>query len=320
MQISELAERAGVTVKAVRYYESLGLVVPDRLSNGYRDYGDEHVRAVAEIRELAAVGIAPSKATPFIECLGTGHIHSDECPASLAAYRDGIADLDHAIATLTARRDLLARRLDESALRGFPDAPPTPPADFTSLPSGLPRPVDDGAADHLPGMALPPLALPATDGRTVDLSRLGGPASGSARSIVYLYPLTGRPGVDLPDGWDAIPGARGCSTEACDFRDHFDDLRTAGVDAVFGLSSQSRDYQRELVDRLQLPFAMISDPQHRVADALRLPTFIAGGERLYSRLTLVVRDGAIEHAFYPIFPPNTHAQQVLTWLRENPLP
>ncbi|MFF1875548.1 peroxiredoxin, partial [Kitasatospora herbaricolor] len=120
-----------------------------------------------------------SKATPFIECLGTGHVHSDECPASLAAYRDGIADLDHAIATLTARRDLLARRLDESALRGFPDAPPTPPADFTSLPSGLPRPVDDGAADHLPGVSLPSLVLPTTDGRSVDLSRLGGPASGS---------------------------------------------------------------------------------------------------------------------------------------------
>jgi peroxiredoxin/DNA-binding transcriptional MerR regulator len=313
MQIRELAERAGVTVKAVRYYETLGLVVPDRLPNGYRDYGDEHLRAVAEIRELSASGISPSRATPFIQCLGTGHVHSDECPASLAAYRDGIAELDQAIAALTARRDLLARRLDESALRGFPDAPPTAPADFTSLPSNLPRPEDDGAADHLPGLPLPALTLPTSDGGGVDLAALG-----PARSIVYLYPLTGRPGADLPDGWDAIPGARGCSTEACDFRDHFDDLRAAGVAAVFGLSSQDVDYQAEVVERLQLPFAMISDEQHELAGALRLPTFVAGGARLYTRLTLVIRDGLVEHAFYPIFPPNTHAQQVLAWLRDNP--
>ncbi|MFF1632254.1 MerR family transcriptional regulator [Leifsonia sp. NPDC058248] len=313
MQISELAERAGVTVKAVRYYESLGLVVPDRLPNGYRDYGDEHLRVVAEIRELSASGISPSRATPFIECLGTGHVHSDECPASLAAYRDSIAELDQAIAGLIARRELLARRLDQSALRGFPDAPPTAPADFTSLPSGLPRPEDDGAADHLPGLRLPALTLPTSDGGSVDLAALG-----PGRSIVYLYPLTGRPGADLPDGWDAIPGARGCSTEACDFRDHFDDLRAAGVGAVYGLSSQDLDYQAELVERLQLPFAMISDEQHELAAELRLPTFVAGGARLYTRLTLVVRDGLVEHAFYPIFPPNTHAQQVLGWLQDNP--
>jgi peroxiredoxin/DNA-binding transcriptional MerR regulator len=313
MQISELAERAGVTVKAVRYYESLGLVVPDRLPNGYRDYGQEHLRAVAEIRELSASGISPSRATPFIQCLGTGHVHSDECPASLAAYREGIAELDQAIAALTTRRELLARRLDESALRGFPDAPPTAPADFTSLPSDLARPEDDGAADHLPGLPLPALTLPTSDGGTVDLDALA-----PGRTIVYLYPLTGRPGADLPDGWDAIPGARGCSTEACDFRDHFDDLRAAGVAAVFGLSSQDVDYQAEVVERLQLPFAMISDEQHRLAGALRLPTFVAGGARLYSRLTLVVRDGLVDHAFYPIFPPNTHAQQVLAWLHDNP--
>ncbi|WP_223693116.1 MerR family transcriptional regulator [Leifsonia poae] len=316
MQISELAERAGVTVKAVRYYESLGLVVPERLPNGYREYSDDHLRAVAEIRKLAASGIAPSRATPFIECLDTGHEHSDECPASLAAYRAGIAELDRTIAELTARRDLLAGRLDESASRGFPTAPPEPtrPADFTRLPSNLPRPHDDGAADHLPGLPIPPLALPTSDGGRIDLARLG-----RGRTIVYLYPLTGRPGVDLPDGWDAIPGARGCSTEACDFRDQYDDLRAAGVDAVYGFSSQQVDYQHEVVERLQLPFPMISDERHELADALSLPTFEAGGMRLYSRLTLVLREGTIEHAFYPIFPPNTHAQQVLRWLSAHPL-
>jgi peroxiredoxin/DNA-binding transcriptional MerR regulator len=314
MRISELAQRAGVTVKAVRYYENLGLVIPDRLPNGYREYGDEHLRAVTEIRQLAGVGIAPSRATPFIECLDTGHEHSDECPGSLAAYRTGIAELDQAIAALTSRRSMLARRLEESASRGFADAPTTPATDYTSVPSDLPRPQDDGAADHLAGLPMPSLRLPTSDGGRLDIATLG-----PGRTIVYLYPLTGRPGVDLPDGWDAIPGARGCSTEACDFRDHFDDLRAAGVDAVHGLSSQTVDYQREVVERLQLPFAMVSDPQHELAESLRLPTFEAGGMRLYSRLTLVVRDGVIEHAFYPVFPPNTHAQQVLGWLAEHPV-
>jgi peroxiredoxin/DNA-binding transcriptional MerR regulator len=316
MRIGELAQRAGVTVKAVRYYETLSLVVPDRLSNGYRDYSVEHLRVVDEIRQLAEVGIAPSRANPFIECLDAGHQHSDECPGSLAAYRKGIAELDQAIDALTSRRALMTRRLEQSASRGF-DAtasPTTTPIDYTVLPSDLPRPDDDGAADHLPGLRLPPLSLPTSAGGRVDLASLGG-----GRTIVYLYPLTGRPGVDLPDGWDAIPGARGCSTEACDFRDHFEDLRAAGVRAVYGLSSQSADYQREVVERLQLPFAMISDQRHELAGALRLPTFEAGGMRLYSRLTLVIREGAIEHAFYPVFPPNTHAREVLSWLAEHPL-
>jgi len=187
-------------------------------------------------------------------------------------------------------------------------------SDFTALPAGLPVPVDDGAADHLPGMPLPDLTLRDSSGAAVDLHGL--PAG---RTIVYLYPLTGRPGVDLPDGWDAIPGARGCTTEACDFRDHLDQLRDAGAAAVFGLSSQSPAYQAEVVERLRLPFSMISDERLLLADALRLPTFAAEGhDRLYARLTLVVHDGRIEHVFYPVFPPNTHAQQVLAWLREHP--
>ena len=121
MRISELAEQAGVTVKAVRYYERLGLVSPARLGNGYREYGDDHVRVVSEIRELAATGIPPGKAKPFIECLGSGHAHSDECPASRDAYREGLAELDAAIAQLEGRRDLLARRLSGAEHR-IPEA------------------------------------------------------------------------------------------------------------------------------------------------------------------------------------------------------
>lgn len=182
--------------------------------------------------------------------------------------------------------------------------------DYTVLPDGLPEPEDDGAADHLPGTAMPALTLPASDGGSVDLDDLG-----PGRTILYLYPLTGRPGVDLPDGWDAIPGARGCSTEACDFRDHFQDLRRAGAARVYGLSSQEPAYQAEVVERLALPFAMVSDERLALAEALRLPTFRAPGhDRLYARLTLVVGEGRIEHAFYPIFPPNAHAREVLDWL------
>ena len=121
MRISELAEQAGVTVKAVRYYERLGLVSPARLGNGYREYGDDHVRVVSEIRELAATGIPPGKAKPFIECLGSGHAHSDECPASRDAYREGLAELDAAIAQLERRRELLARRLSGAEHR-MPEA------------------------------------------------------------------------------------------------------------------------------------------------------------------------------------------------------
>lgn len=182
--------------------------------------------------------------------------------------------------------------------------------DFSSLPAELPVPVDDGAADHLPGLPVPHLTLPAADGKGVVLNELG-----AGRTVIYLYPLTGRPGTELPEGWDSIPGARGCTTEACDFRDHYRDLHDAGVSAVYGLSSQPTTYQAEVIDRLRLPFTMLSDERFLLADALNLPTFQAPGQdRLYSRLTLIIRDGRIEHAFYPVFPPNTHAQEVLTWL------
>lgn len=174
----------------------------------------------------------------------------------------------------------------------------------------LPVPEDDGAAAHLPGTAVPPLELHATGGAAVRLDALG-----PGRTVIYVYPLTARPGTEPPDGWDAIPGARGCTPEACSFRDHHQDLLAAGAAAVFGLSSQDVDYQREAVERLHLPFQMLSDPDRSLARALGLPTFEAGGLTLYKRLTLIIRGGVVEHAFYPVFPPGEHAQQVLDWLR-----
>jgi peroxiredoxin/DNA-binding transcriptional MerR regulator len=312
MRIGELATRAQVSIKAVRYYEQLGLVQPERSSNGYRDYSDRDLRVVSEIRALSGFGISPGRAAPFVACLETGHQHSDECPASLAAYRDGIAELDRTIASLSSRREHLVARLQQGASRTF-RTEITTVIDYSKvLPDNLPIPVDDGGADHLVGLAMPTETFSATDGRKVNLAGLGG-----GRTVIYLYPLTGVPGTDLPEGWDAIPGARGCSTEACDFRDHFTLLRDAGVENVFGMSSQGSGYQREVVDRLRLPFPMLSDPTFALAEALALPTFAATGhERLYTRLTLILKDGVIEHVFYPIFPPNTHAQQVLDWLQQ----
>ena len=182
--------------------------------------------------------------------------------------------------------------------------------DLLRLPEGLPVPVDDGAASHLPGRAMPALSLPATDGRQVALDALG-----SGRTVVYIYPMTGRPGVDLPEGWDDIPGARGCTPESCAFRNLYADLQAAGAAQVFGLSSQPTDYQAEAVDRLHLPFAMLSDEHLALVGALGLPTFSVDGMTLYRRLTMIVTDGAIEHVFYPVFPPDQHAQEVLDWLR-----
>jgi peroxiredoxin len=182
-------------------------------------------------------------------------------------------------------------------------------SDYLSIPTDLPVPGDDGAADHLPGTPMPHVVLPSTAGREVALDQLG-----PGRTVLYIYPMTGRPGVDLPDGWNAIPGARGCTPEACGFRDHYAELRAAGAPTVYGLSSQTTAYQAELAERLGLPFAVLSDTGHELAHALDLPTFTAAGERLYKRLTLIVDDGRIEHAFYPIFPPDEHAAQVRGWL------
>ncbi len=184
--------------------------------------------------------------------------------------------------------------------------------DPTVLPENLPVPRDDGAARHLPGMRMPDLVLSATDGSVVNLAKLGG------RIVVYAYPRTGRPGGQLPTGWDAIPGARGCTPQSCGFRDHFSDLQKAGAAQLFGLSTQDTAYQREAAERLHLPFAMLSDEKLALAHALRLPTFEVDGMTLLKRLTLVIDDGTATHAIYPVFPPDQSAAETLAWLSSHP--
>jgi peroxiredoxin len=177
------------------------------------------------------------------------------------------------------------------------------------LPPDLPVPQDDGGTRHLDGLRLPALKLPTTDGGEVDLARLAG------RSVVYIYPRTGRPGQALPDGWDAIPGARGCTPQSCSFRDHFAELRELGVSHLYGMSTQDTDYQREVVQRLHLPFPLISDAGLRFTQALRLPTFEVDGMMLIKRMVLVIDDGVIAKVFYPVFPPDESAGAVVVWLR-----
>lgn len=184
--------------------------------------------------------------------------------------------------------------------------------DYLNLPEGLPVPEDDGACDHLPGSPMPAISLPSTAGRQVDLRALPGP-----RTVLYAYPRTGVPGEALIEGWDAIPGARGCTPQACVFRDHAAELAGLGA-TVFGLSTQTTAFQRELVERLHLPFEILSDAEFRLTEALRLPTFEADGVRLLKRLTLVVRDGTIEQVFYPVFPPTESAETVVRWLDGHP--
>lgn len=177
------------------------------------------------------------------------------------------------------------------------------------LPADLPVPTDDGAADHLRGLRIPHVALPSTSGRSVDLGALG-----PGRIVLYLYPKTGRPDRGVPAGWDSIPGARGCTPESCGFRDHFAELQGLGAN-VYGVSTQDADYQREAVNRLKLPFELLSDARLELATAMRLPTFQFDGETLLKRLTLLVLNGRVEHVFYPVFPPDRHAEQVVRHLR-----
>jgi len=177
------------------------------------------------------------------------------------------------------------------------------------LPTGIPAPQDDGAAKHLPGMKLPDMALPATDGRSVNLSKLKG------RTVVYVYPRTGVPGVDLPPGWDSIPGARGCTPQSCGFRDHFGELKRLGVAQLYGLSTQDTAYQKEAAARLHLPFAILSDETLALTKAMKLPTFTTAGMTLLKRMALVVDDGQIAQLFYPVFPPDKNAEDVIAWLQ-----
>ena len=176
-----------------------------------------------------------------------------------------------------------------------------------TLPPDLPVPEDDGASDHLPGMRVPSVPLAATSGRTVELSALSG------RTVVYAYPRTGRPERGVPTGWNDIPGARGCTPQSCAFRDHYAELRALGAE-VYGLSTQTTEYQREAVERLHLPFSLLSDADLALTRALRLPTFEFDEQALLKRLTLILRDGIIEHVYYPVFPPDRNADEVVAWL------
>jgi peroxiredoxin len=176
------------------------------------------------------------------------------------------------------------------------------------LPEDLPVPNDDGACDHLVGLAVPSISRVATSGSRVDLAALDG------RTVVYIYPRTGRPDQDVPVGWNEIPGARGCTPQSCAFRDHHAELQALGA-RVFGLSTQDTDYQREAAGRLHLPFDLLSDADLAFARALSLPTFEVEGMTLIKRVTLILSDGMIEHVFYPVFPPDQNASDVIAWLQ-----
>ena len=184
---------------------------------------------------------------------------------------------------------------------------------LTELPANLPRPKDDGGARHLQGMALPDLELPSTSGGRTNLSKITSP-----RLVIYAYPMTGRPDRKLPAGWDDIPGARGCTPETCGFRDHHKDLAKLHAEVV-GVSTQDTPYQQEMVKRLEVPFEVLSDEHLALTRALKLPTFAVEGMTLMKRLTLIARAGRIEHVFYPVFPPDTHADEVIAWLKKHPV-
>lgn len=177
---------------------------------------------------------------------------------------------------------------------------------YNTLPAGLPVPIDDGQAAHLEGTHLPELVFASTSGQNFNLNH--------EKLVIYVYPLTGEPGVALPEGWDEIPGARGCTPQACDFSEHhqqFSNLNTQ----VFGLSAQTSDYQLALKNRLHLPFDLLSDSDFKLKQILNLPTFKVGELTFYKRLTLIIEQNIIKKVFYPVFPPNQHAAQVLDWLK-----
>ncbi len=182
--------------------------------------------------------------------------------------------------------------------------------DINTLPGGLPVPIDDGACDHLEGMVLPTLELRATSGRMVNLSKISG------RTVVYIYPRTGRPDEEPPTGWNKIPGARGCTPQSCSFRDHKAELERLRA-KIFGLSTQDSAYQLEAVERLHLPFELLSDQNLALSKALSLPTFSAAGMLLIKRVTLILKDGEVEKVFYPVFPPDKNAEDVICWLTDN---
>ena len=179
------------------------------------------------------------------------------------------------------------------------------------IPKGLPIPQDDGSTDHLKGLRLPNVSLKATNGTTVNFGDISG------RLVIYCYPMTGQPNVALPDGWDQIPGARGCTPQSCSFRDHYQELQALGAEVV-GLSVQSTEYQKEMVERLHLPFPVVSDSDYQFQKALNMPTFIAAGMTLLKRVTLIANHGVIEAAHYPIFPSDSDPGWVIDHLKRHP--
>jgi peroxiredoxin len=181
---------------------------------------------------------------------------------------------------------------------------------LTDLPDDLPAPIDDGLCNHLVQRPLPSLSLDSTLSKPIDLSALSG------WLVIYCYPRTGQPNQPLPDGWDAIPGARGCTPQSCAFRDYFQEIRQFNAQ-VFGLSTQDSAYQLEVATRLHLPFPLLSDHALAFTKALNLPTFETAGMVLNKRLTLMVYDGVIQHVFYPVFPPNQNADDVIRWLKQH---
>jgi peroxiredoxin len=181
-------------------------------------------------------------------------------------------------------------------------------ANLSQLPDDLPVPQDDGSTDHLNGLRLPQISLRSTSGKDIDLGQIKG------KLVIYCYPMTGQPNVALPDGWDQIPGARGCTPQSCAFRDHYQELQALGAQ-VIGLSVQSTEYQKEMADRLHLPFPVVSDRDYQSQKALNIPTFVAGGMTLPKRVTLIANDGVIVGVHYPIFPSDSDASWVIDFLK-----
>ncbi|WP_328474329.1 MerR family transcriptional regulator [Actinoplanes sp. NBC_00393] len=288
MRVGELARRTGTTIRALRYYEETGLVVPRRLGNGYRDYDPIAERQVAQIRELMALGLTVEETRPFVESIAND---DDVCAAAVATFRSTVTNLQARIGELTAQREALDARIDTAARQVV-----TGPAGAGS------EPVD------LIGKPLPELRFYGTDGRPISLHALG-----PGRSVIFVYPLTGRPGVDLPRGLLEIHGAR---SQDSWLRDHHAEILAAGAARVYGLSAQSTGYQRELVHRLRLPYPLIPDPKLTLAAAARLPTRTVGDLIVYERLNLIVTDDLVEHVFHPIPDPASHALHLMRWLTQ----
>jgi peroxiredoxin len=181
---------------------------------------------------------------------------------------------------------------------------------LNQLPTDLPIPQDDGSTNHLKGLKLPNLSLNASNGKAINLADIKG------KLVVYCYPMTGQPNVALPEGWDQIPGARGCTPQSCSFRDHYQELQELGAE-VLALSVQSTEYQKEMVDRLHLPFQVVSDVNYQFQKALNLPTFVAAGMKLLKRVTLIANNGVIEAVHYPIFPSDSDPSWVIDYLKSH---